>query len=900
MAGDKKLMADLWRRIRNWTSPLTQREEREADLERELRSHLDLEAEEQRDGGLPPVEARYAAHRAFGSTDSVKEEIRDMWGWTSIERLRQDVRYGIRQLRRARGITAVAVFTLALGIGATTVIFSMIDNALLHPFPYKDADSISIFRIHDLDESGGFGRLWLTVPEFIDYREQNHVFADMTGTAGGDVLYTRGEGTQRLTGIFVTTNAFQFLGVPPLLGRWITPEDGKPGAPPVFMMNYRLWQEQFRGDRDILGSTFTLNGISRTLVGIMPPRFQYFGGDVYMPLSLSRNGVVGPDVATMGGAQTYLIAEERRKPGVTLAAVAADLNVISQRLSKIYPNDYPKHFNVKTDTLASDVVGNFKEMFFILLAAVGMLLLIACSNVANLLLARATSREKEFAIRASIGASRGRLIRQLLVESLVLAAAGGVFGYLFAYGGLKALMAVMPPDTLPSESVIELNSAVLVFTVGVTLITTLLCGLVPALHAVRGELHPRLKDSGRGVNSGSRHGGFRAALVVVEVALAIVLLAGAGLMMRSFFAIQQVNIGFNPQRILSARLVFTKGHYQTAVQNKIFFQQVLPRISAVPGVVDAAEAGTLPPFGGPVSEVTVPGKSHSERWNAMVEACSESWFRTVGVPLVRGRLLSEFDVDSPRQVAVVNQTLARRYFGQEDPTGQKIKFNAFDQTPDTPHDAYFEIIGVVADFKNDDLQHPTLPEAFIPYTFANYGRRGILVKTAGDPASVLKSVSRAVWSVDPDVALTQARPLQAFLKDYAYAQPKFGLVVLSVFAAIGLVLVIVGVFSVMAYSVSLQTHEIGIRMALGAQAGNVLGMVLAHGMRLIATGIILGEVASLVLTRFVASQIWGVSARDPLTLGTIAAVIGTAGFAACVLPARRAVRVDPLVALRDE
>jgi len=898
MADNEKLMAGLWRRIRGWAPWLRQRQEREADLERELRSHLDVEAEEQQDAGLPPEEARYAAHRAFGNADLVKEEVRDMWGSTSFERLGQDLRYGIRQLRHARGITAVAVFTLALGIGATTVIFSMIDNALLHPFPYKDAESISIFRIHDLDESGQSGRLWLSVPEFLDYREQNNVFADMTGTGGSDVLYTRGQGTQRLTGIFVTTNAFQFLGVPALLGRWITPQDGEPGAPPVFMMNYRMWQEQFHGDRSILGTTFTLNGISRTLVGIMPPRFQYFGGDIYLPLSLSRSGVSGPDAAVTGGGRMYLIAEERRKPGVTLEAVAADLNVIAQRLSKIYSNDYPKRFNVKTDTLASDVVGDFKKMFFILLAAVGMLLLIACSNVANLLLSRATSREKEFAIRASIGASRSRMIRQLLVESFVLAAVGGIFGYLFAWGGLKALIAVMPPDTLPSESVIELNLAVLVFTMGVTLITTLLCGLVPALHAVRGELHPRLKDSGRGVSSGSRHGGFRAALVVVEVALAIVLLAGAGLMMRSFFAIEQVNMGFNPQKILSARLVFTEGHYKTAVENKIFFQQVLPRIIAVPGVVDAAEAATLPPFGGPISEVTVPGKSHSERWEAIVEACSEGWFRTVGVPLVRGRLLSETEVDSAREVAVINQTLTRRYFGQEDPIGQKIKFNAFDQIPDAPHDAYFEIIGIVGDFKNDDLQHPPLPEGFIPYTFANYGRRGIMVKTAGDPASEVKSVSQAVWSVDPDVAVTEARPLQSFIKDYAYAQPKFGLLVLSVFAAIGLVLVIVGVFSVMAYSVSLQTHEIGIRMALGAQPGNVLGMVLAHGMRLIAAGVILGEVASLVLTRFISSQIWGVSTRDPLTLGAIAAVLGTAGFAACVLPARRALRVDPLVYIR--
>jgi putative ABC transport system permease protein len=532
-------------------------------------------------------------------------------------------------------------------------------------------------------------------------------------------------------------STFQFLGVPPVLGRWITPEDGEPDAPAVFMMNYRLWQEQFHGDRNILGTAFTLNGVSRTLVGIMPPRFQYFGGDVWLPLSLSRSGVRNAGTTGTGGGPTYLIAEERCKPGVSLEAVAADLNVIAQHLSQIYSKDYPKRFNVKADTLASDVVGDFKKMFFILLAAVAMLLLIACSNVANLLLARAASREKEFAIRASIGASRGRLVQQLLVETFVLAAAGGIFGCLFASWGLNAVIAVMPPDTLPSESVIEMNAGVLVFALAVTLITTLLCGLAPALHAARGDLHLRLKDSGRGVNSSFRHGGFQAALVVAEVALAIVLLAGAGLMMRSFFAIEQVDMGFNPQRIVSARLVFPEGHYKTAVQNKIFFQQVLPRISAVPGVVDAAEAVTLPPFGGPTSEVTVPGKTHSERWNAMIESCSEGWFRTVGVPLVQGRLFSETDVDSARQAAVINQTLARRFIGEEDPIGQKIKFSALDQSPDSPHDTYFEIIGIVGDFKNEDLRHPTLSEGFIPYTVANCGRRGILVRTASDPDLML-------------------------------------------------------------------------------------------------------------------------------------------------------------------
>jgi putative ABC transport system permease protein len=810
----------------------------------------------------------------------------------------QDLRYGSRMLVRNPGFAAVAVLTLALGIGANTAIFSVVDNALLHPFPYKDADGISIFRIHNLDVAGDYGRLGLSLPEFRDYQEQNHVFSDMTGTAHADVLYSSASGTQELNGVYVTTNAFRFLGVEPAMGRWITPDDGEPGAPPVFLMNYRMWQEHFHGDRKIVGTTFTLNGESRVLVGIMPPRFQYFGADVWLPLRAGRDPAAATGGEVPAGRPLYLVPEERRKPGVTLEEAASDLTVIAQHLAKVYPKDYPKHFSVQTVGLASDVVGDFKAMLYILLAAVGMLLLIASSNVANLLLSRATSREKEIAIRASIGASRQRLIRQLLVESSLLAALGGVVGYLFAYGGLKAVLAAMPPETLPSESEISLNSAVLLFTVCVTLATTLLCGLAPALHAVRGKLHSRLQETGRGVITSFRHGGLRAGLVVVEVALSIVLLAGAGLMMRTFFAVEHVNMGFAPQNIFATQLAFPQGHYKTAQQNTIFFQQALPRIASLPGVVAAAEAGTLPPFGGPQSEVEVPGRTHTERWDSIVEMCSEGWFRTVGVPLLKGRLLSEVDIASARQVAVVNQTLARRFFGNDDPIGRSIRFLAFDGLPDAPHGAYFEIVGVVADLKNQGLQRAVAPEAFLPYSIAIFGSRGLLVRTEGDPLAVAKSVSHAVWAVDPDVAPTGGDSIEDFLRDYAYAQPRFGLLVLGAFAGIGLLLVVIGVFSVMAYSVSLQTHEIGIRMAMGAQRSSVLRMVLSRGLRLVALGVIFGELASLALTRLLASQIWGVSARDPLTLIGIAAVIATAGLLACWLPARKASDVDPMVALR--
>jgi putative ABC transport system permease protein len=820
-------------------------------------------------------------------------------GWTSFERVGQDLRYGLRQLRRSPSFAAVAVLTLALGIGAVAVIFSVVDNALLHPFPYRDAGRISAFRVHDLDQAGNSGRLILSVREFLDYQEQNHVFSDMTGTAPGFVLYTGREATQQLTGAYVTTNTFQFLGVPPVLGRWITPDDGRPNAPPVFLMNYRMWQEQFHGDTKILGTSFTLNGVSRQLIGIMPPRFQYFGADVYLPMTLNHNGAYASGWLGNRGSPTYLFAEERRKPGTGLQAVAADLNVIAQRLAKVYPKDYPRHFNILPVSLASDVVGDFQTMLYILLAAVGMLLLIACSNVANLLLARATSRRKEIAIRASIGARRGSLIRQLLAESAILAGLGCFVGILFAYWGLKAVMAAMPQGTLPSEAVVTMNSAVLLGTVGVTALTTILCGLAPALHAVRADLQAQLQDSSRGINSSFRHGGLRSALVVAEVALSIVLLAGAGLMMRSLFAVEHVDLGFNPQHILSEQLVAPAGGTK-AVQQKAFFQQLLPRIAALPGVIAVTEAFTLPPFWGPESDVTVPGRTHTERWNAMFDLVSEGWFRTLGVPLERGRLLSETDIDSARMVAVINQTLAWRFFGGADPIGQRIKFNQLALAAGSASDGYFEIIGIVADFKNESLQQPVRPEALLPFTVSDLNNNFLMVRTAGNPLALAKSVNRAVRAVDPGVALRQSGSLESLLHDFAFAQPRFGLVVLGAFAGIGSILVITGVFSVMAYSVSLQTHEIGIRMALGADRGGVLAMVLARGARLLALGIVVGELASLVLTRLLASQVWGVSVRDPLTLVSIALIIAAAGVLACVMPARRSSRVDPMVALRYE
>jgi len=515
------------------------------------------------------------------------------------------------------------------------------------------------------------------------------------------------------------------------------------------------------------------------------------------------------------------------------------------------------------------------------------------------LLARATVREKEIALRASLGASQGRLVRQLLVESFALAVAGGAFGCLFAYGGIQMIAAVIPA-MLPGEAVIELNRVVLMFAVGVTVLTTLGCGLAPAVHSMRANLNQGLAGSGKGASGGFRHGKLRAGLVIVEVALSIVLLAGAGLMTRTLYALTHVNLGFDASNVMAAGISFPKGSYTTVQERKAFFQQVLARITAVPGVVAAAETISLPPYNAGRSEVTVPGKTHSEAWNTMFDTCSEGYFRTLKIPLLRGRLLSEDDVNSGRIVAVVNQTFIRNYFPNDDPIGQKFKFNVFDQIAQTPHDAYFEIIGVVADIKNQGLQDPPMPQAYIPYTVTAYANRAILVRTAVHPLSLLKSVRAEIWAVDRNVAFSEAGTLTDLLQRYSYAQPEFGLVSLSAFAGIGLLLTAIGVFSVMAYSVSLQTREIGIRLALGAQRGDILRMVLNKGLTLVIAGILIGLATSFGVTRLLSSELWGVSASDPWTFSVVVTVVVAVGAAACLSPARRATRVDPLIALRYE
>lgn len=805
----------------------------------------------------------------------------------------QDLRYGLRGLRNQPSFTALAVLALALGIGSVTTIFSVIDNVLLDPFPYKDAGRIVLVMIHDVERGDRGGRAAFSVPEFLDYKEQNHVFEDVVGDTNEDVLYTSGEGTERFQGTNATPNVFGSLGMPALLGRGITPEDGKPGAAPVFVLSYKLWAKEFNLDPKLLGRTFVLNGKSRTLVGIMPPRFTWWGADLWIPAPLDRSD---PEAR-----QRYFVMQAHLKPGVTIQQAEADLDVIARRLARVYPKDYPKKFTVEVMTLTDSVVGQFKTVLYTLLGAVGLLLLIACANVANMLLARASAREKEMAIRSSLGASRWRLIRQLLMESLLLALGGALAGCMVAYGGIKALVAAIPQNTIPDEAVIGLNVPVLLFSLSIAILTALLFGLAPAMHLAKPDIVEPLKDSGRGVSGGFRHGRLRSTLVVLEVALSMVLLVGAGLLMRSFVALQEVELGLNPDNMLVVRLPLPKDQYKTAAAKHHFFRELLQRLYATPGVVAATETSTLPPYGGIGSDVDVPGRTHTDKWNAIFQLCSEGYFPTVGIRMLRGRLLSEADVNGARKVAVVNLTLVKKYFGNEDPIGRQIKLTELETNPDPPvKDPLFEIIGVVADVKNQGIREPPIPEVWVPYTITGAFNRGILVRTAKDPLLMLNTVRREIWAVDRNVALTMTGTLQDFLKEHSYAGPRFGLILLGVFAGVGLALVATGVYSVIAYTVARQTHEIGIRIALGAGEAHVLRMVMRMGLRLIALGTIIGLAASFGVTRLLASQIWGVSPHDPATLCGVIALVALSGLAACYFPARRATRVDPMVALRYE
>jgi putative ABC transport system permease protein len=875
---------------RLWHKPLAERQ-----LESELTFHLERQIADYIATGMSAEDARRRANLEFGGLERFKEECRETRTENPLDIFLRDLRLAFRGLVKDRKFALIAIFALALGIGSSTAIFSVIDNVLLDPFPYKDTPHLVTALIRDLDRSDR-KRGMFAYSELQDYIQQNHVFDRVIGNVEDDIVYMAGDHNVRLGGDYVTPGSFELLGMPAYLGRSLEAADYQSDAPPVFVLRHATWLSQFDADPSIIGKTFMLNGSPRVLVGIMPPRFAWGGADLWLPRNADDK-----EVFAAGQFPNYWGFVAHLKRGVSLAKAAADLAVIAKRRSAAFPNDYPNHFSVEVEPFARIGTGrHFRSTLFLLFTAVALLLLIGCGNVANLLLARATTREREFAVRAALGASRARLISQLLVESFLLAIGGALAGIFIAWGGVKLLAAYIPPFTIASESVVEMNGPVLVFALCAAVGTVLLFGLAPALRASRCCLQDSLRDTSKAILSSAGAVRLRNGVIVLEVALSLTLLFAAGLFTRSFRRLLEVPLGLQSDHVLVVRMPLPPQRYKTAAEVRSFFHPLLARLKSLPGVESASAMSAVPAYGGMHTETQISGKTHAGKWEALFQLCSQDQFSILRIPFLDGRSFTEAEVNDGRKVAVINRTFQREYFGDENPIGQRIRLEALKTFPDPVADPWFEIIGIVADEKNQGLQEPSLPEAWVPYTVTGSAMRGILVRTTGEPGALVKAVGREVWATDPRVAMTEPQTLDRLLNVFSYAQPRLGFLLVTVFASIGLLLVTIGVYSVIDYSTSRRTHEIGLRMALGAAARDVMAMVLHQGLRLLVMGITIGLLASLALARVIVSQLWGVSPYEPLTFASVAGLLLTIGLFACWVPARRATRIDPTTALRYE
>ncbi len=801
----------------------------------------------------------------------------------------QDLRYGARMLMKSPGFTVVAVITLALGIMATTAIYSVIHAVVLDPFPYKDVDNLMSVRVWDPGQRGG--RTYYSTDQFLEIAERNTIFEGVIASTISDVLWTEGGEPQRLRGNYGTFNTFQVMGVPPLAGRTIMPDDARSGAEPVVVLGYRFWQRQFGGDTGVVGRQLRLNDKVRTVIGVMPKRFMWRGADVYLPITFERGRIVE------GVRGVHLLG--RLKTGVSAAQAEVDLRPIIEDLKKREPAQFPDNWRVGLLSFKETFPSSIRENLWILFGAVGLLLLIACANVSNLLLSRAAARGAEMAVRAALGAGRSRLIRQLLTESLLIAFAGGALGVALAFGCLRAILVIVPPNTIPDESEIALNTPVLLFTVLVSGLTSVLFGLAPALHASSANLADTLREAGRGLRGGSRQALLRKGLVVAEVALSLMLLVGAGLMMRTFMAVQDVELGFRTDRLLTMRVPLPEQRYPDRERRVAFFQELLRRLSAVPGVQAVGLNTGMHPFGNLNAPVEVVGGAQQDTRPVVIHQINADYTKALGIALVNGRLFTESEVSGGRLLAIVNQSFVRGRLDGRDAMGRVVRIPRLTQPPFGATDDSFEIVGVVKDTLNRGLTDQLMPEVYLPFTVAGRADR-LVALTQADPAGITRSALAQIYSIDKDQPVTDVRTIDRVLQEGVYAGPRFNLALFGVFAALGLTLAVIGVYGVMSSSVAQQTREIGVRMALGASPGDISGMIVKRGAWLLLIGIAVGLAGSLLTARLLSQQVWNVSPFDPITFIAVSLVLLIAGLQACFWPARRAARIDPIGALRQD
>jgi putative ABC transport system permease protein len=808
----------------------------------------------------------------------------------------QDLRFSLRMLFKHKSFTLVAVLTLALGIGATTALFSVVYGVLISPYPYAKPGEIWAPGLRGV-KANQIMRSYLLGA----YQDMAKLpaFSDVMATAPGNVLLTGEYAPESFGGVRMSGNGFNFLGVPPLLGRTLQPSDIRPTGEPelVTVLSFKRWQRLFGGDPNALGKTLRLNDEIYTIVGVMPPRFGWWTGDgVWLPLGVNARD----------SQSVFPIV--RLKPGMTAAAAEQQLHPLQLEWAKATPMRFPNEaFNTTlTNYLKITVAsGEMQQSLVLLFGAVGFLLLIACANVANLQLAKATARTREMSIRLALGAGRGRLVRQLLVESVVLSLLGGLLGLLFAYGITQLMVTLMPSNFVPNESRIEVNGLVLSFSLGVSALTGILFGLMPALQSARQNLVESLKDEGRG-SSSAAGGKVRSALVVIEVALAVVLLVSASLTIRSFTALQKVDLGFQPEGVITAGLPLPPKRYATWEQRTRFAHDLLERVRTTPGVAAATLGNGGMPFGGFQTAFALDGQTEAEARRVTMCLVAPDYLRTLGIPLRQGRMLSEQEVNAAEHVAVINEAAVKLWPNEENPIGRRVRLNELEKpgnqsllTPANPS-PYVTIVGVIGDTRNDDLRTESQPAVLVPYTLLAPPGRGLTVRAqGGDPLLLLNAIREHIRALDAEQPLSSPITLNEIV-GFRTAQPRFTMALFSLFAALGLALAMAGIYSVLSYLVSMRTREIGVRMALGASQSEILRLILQMGGKLVGLGLVIGLLASIATARLLGSQLnlFKITNTDPVSFIAVVLLLAVVAAAACFIPARRATKVDPMEALR--
>jgi len=859
----------------------------ERDLDAELRVYLEQLTDEKVGTGMSPKEARRAALIELGGVEQVKEEVREVRRGRMFEELLQDLRYGVRTLAGNPGFTSVAVLALALGIGANTAMFSVVYGILLRPLPYADADRVAIVYMHFYPQN--FDRGTMCVADYLDWKAGNHAFEDPSAWSSRRMDLAGTGDPEQVQGAAVTAGFFGTLQARPLLGRLFLPGEDQAGSPAEAVLSESLWRRRFAASPAAIGQTISVSGAAATIIGVAPSGFGFPSENTELWTNIH---LVPP--TRRGPFFFHGIA--RLKPGVTLDRAQAETNAIGRRIMR--ENPYYKNLTLPVVSLREALVGSVQTPLLVLIGAVGLVLLIAVGNVANLLLARATVRQREMALRLSLGAARGRLIRQLLTESVLLAVAGGAAGLALSYGGIQLLRA-WNPGNLPLAGFIHLDSRALSFMLLISLLTGILFGLAPALQSSRASLNSALKEGGR-ATAGSARRHTRAAFVVAEVALSLMLLVGAGLLLRSLALLQHVTGGFAapPQELLTMAISPTDRKYNDAAPVRAYYDQVLERVRRLPGVQSAAVSDSLPPNSQSDADTFMiegqalaAGETNPAVSDAVV---GPGYFETMRIPLRRGRYFTDRDNQDSAPVAIVSESLARHFFPDRDPIGQRIKQSGPDyKVP------YMEIAGVVGDVKYTGLQNETDAAYYMPYRQNNGRQMFLVVRSTLGVAGLAPVLRRQIRSIDPGVTLNAVSTMQNAL-DTDFAQPRFNTILLALFAGIALLLAAVGIYGVIAYSVARRTHEIGVRMALGAGRANVLGMVMRQGARLALIGIALGLAGAFILTRLLSTLLFGVSATDPFTFAAVALGLLAVALLATFIPAHRATRISPVTALRYE